>query len=672
MTIFFVAVAALLMAACANMGRPQGGLRDEVPPEFVRSNPAPGSRNVSPSRVEAWFDENIQLEDAFNKVIVSPTQKTSPVVRSLGKRVYVELRDTLLENTTYTIDFADAIKDLNEGNILDGFALDFSTGPDLDTLRISGIVLDARTLEPAQGMTVGIYTDPADTAITTLPFERIARTNQYGQFTVRNLKPGRYAVYALNDVNRDNRWDRSEDVAFLGTLVEPYAEAIEVSDTLRNADGLDSIATRAGVAFYPNDVLLTWFNENYRAQYLRDHARPERRKITIGMGAPSDSLPTLRVVGGAFDGEDIADHALLQRNATNDSLTYWLRNPDLIAVDSLMLSVRHELTDSLSQITWATDTIRFFWREPKKKEEKKKKDAESDTIPEPTPLISLKVTTPSAHEIYSPLLLQSTTPVESVDSAGVHLEIMPDSVWLPAKLLGVQPDPQDPVLGLRIDFDRLPGQRYRLTVDSASVNDIYGLHNGPITHEFTVKNPEDYSNLVFNLTNVDSTAVVELLNGSDEPVMVAAAGVGHRAKFANITPGTYYARLFLDANGNGKWDTGSIADSLQAEEVYYYAKKLELKANWDIEQAWDIFELPLDAQKPYAIKKNKPKLKKGEKEPGADEVLYDEWGDPIDPNDPRYRNGSGGTTNTSNPFGNFGGGIGGFQQNTGGTLRPRL
>ena len=173
-----MAVMAVLFVACANMGRPEGGARDEMPPEFVRSNPAPGSLRVDRQRLDVWFDENIQLDDAFNKVIVSPTQTQAPTVRSVGRHLYVELRDSLKPNSTYTIDFADAIKDLNEGNVLDGFALDFSTGDSIDTLRLSGMVLQARNLEPAQAMTVGIYSNPTDTSLTKVKFERVTRTNQ--------------------------------------------------------------------------------------------------------------------------------------------------------------------------------------------------------------------------------------------------------------------------------------------------------------------------------------------------------------------------------------------------------------------------------------------------------------------------------------------------------------
>ncbi len=169
---------AALFAACANMGRPEGGARDELPPVFMRSDPMPGATNVNKNRLTATFDENIQLEDAFSKVVVSPAQKTPPRVSANGRRLTVDFQDTLLPNTTYTVDFADAIKDLNEGNILDGFAIDFSTGDTLDTLRISGIVLQAENLEPAQGMLVGAYSNYTDTSLTTQPFDRIARSNR--------------------------------------------------------------------------------------------------------------------------------------------------------------------------------------------------------------------------------------------------------------------------------------------------------------------------------------------------------------------------------------------------------------------------------------------------------------------------------------------------------------
>ena len=229
-----IAIGALasMVAACASIGRPEGGPRDETPPEFVRSNPAPGSLHHDKLRVDMFFNENIKLEDIQNKLVVSPTQKQQPVARANGRRLTLDLRDSLIPNTTYTIDFSDAIRDLNEGNILDGFAMDFSTGDVIDSLRISGMVFEARNLEPAQGMIVGVYSNLSDTAITTLPLERVAKTNQLGQFTIRGLKPGTYRIFALDDRNHDWHWDRSENVAFSTVTVSPEVVPVEVTDTL--------------------------------------------------------------------------------------------------------------------------------------------------------------------------------------------------------------------------------------------------------------------------------------------------------------------------------------------------------------------------------------------------------------------------------------------------------
>lgn len=678
----FAAVAALILAACASMGRPEGGPRDTDPPVFVRSNPMPGATGVARQRIDLWFDENIQLEDAFNKVVVSPAQSMAPVVRSLGRHATVELRDTLVPNATYTIDFGDAIKDLNEGNLLDGFAMDFATGPSIDTLRISGTVLAARNLEPAQGITVGVYLNPTDSTVRTRRFDRIARTNSLGQFTVRGLKPGRYSVYAVNDLNRDNRIGRDEDQAFADSLVSPLAMNIEVNDTLRSHADEDSVVTRPGVAFLPDDVLLLWFNEGYSAHYIKDYKRPERRKITLTMAAPSpDSLPQLTFASGSLKGQPVDRHALLQRNEGGDTLTYWLRSPEALANDSILMSVRHLFTDSAQQVVWKTDTLKYFWREPKKK-----KDAEADSIAAARARqLDLRVATSAKHEIYQQLMLTSPTPLLSADTAAFRLEMQVDTLWRPATITTLRPYAPNPLLAMEVVAPLKAGTKYRLTVDSAAVADIYGAVSNPITHEFTVKTPEEYSNLTFKLSGFPDSvpAVVELLGTSDNVVMTAPVASG-KADLHNITPGTYYARIFLDTNNNGKWDTGNTVLGRQPEEVAYYHKRLELRPNWDVNQDWNIYDKPIDRQKPSAIKKNKPKGINANDTGVEDGPVYDEWGNEIAPDDPRYerykaqqskqnnnRNNRSGNRNSST--GNFRGmgGLGGLQQmgRDAGTLR---
>lgn len=611
------AVLALAATACASIGRPEGGPRDENPPVFVRSTPGAGALNVDRRTFTLYFDENVELEDAFNKVVVSPVQKEVPTVSANGRRVTVRLNDTLVPGTTYTIDFGDAIKDLNEGNVLDGFAVDFSTGPVLDSLRISGIVLQASNLEPAQGIMVGAYSNLSDTAVSTLRPDRIARTNQLGQFTIRNLAPGTYNVYAINDVNRDFHWDRSEDIAFLDSAVTPTVEYINVTDTLYDAAGADSLVTRRGRRFLPNDVLLTWFNMDHKPQYLKDYARPEARRMTIEMGAPTDSLPQVTMVGGPLDGAPATAWAISQYSSRGDSLTLWLSDTTVIAADSLQIALRYMRPDSLDRLEWTTDTLRMNVR----RQREKKKDAEADTVAPRFDILTIE-TVNGTQEVYKPLPLKFPQPVASIDTAGIRLEIQSDTLWLPAERVRILPDRADPLLRRIIPVEWEPGAKYRLTIDSAAIFNIYGEHNPTLTREFTVRALEDYSNLTFNLVGADSTAVVELLDSSDKPLMSTRSD-GHTAVFRFVTPGTYYARLYFDTDGNGQWSAG-IPDSIQPEEVAYYPAKLDLKRNWDVEQNWNVYELPVDAQKPRAILQNKPKLKRGEEEPQeTDEEDYE-------------------------------------------------
>lgn len=606
----FVVAAALLLAACASIGRPEGGPRDMTPPVMVSSTPAPGSVNVSNGRIDIVFDENITLDDPMNKIVVSPPQKKQAQISSNGRRVRITLRDTLRDSTTYTVDLADAVRDLNEGNILDGLAIDFSTGPSIDTLMISGIVFEGRTLEPAQGMIVGVYSTPvADTALTTLPMERITKTNALGRFTIRNLKPGSYRVFAINDLNHDFHWDRSEDIAFLDRDISPSTMAIEVTDTFTDAAGNDSLVTRPATRFLPDDILLTWFNENYKPLYLVKHERPDARRLTLEMSTRSDSLPQLTLLNTVRVGARLDREAVLQSSPGLDSLTYWLRDTTLIGSDTLKIAARYLHTDTLDNITFTTDTLTFALRQPKKK---KKRDEETDSVPK-LEFVNIGISSRQPQDLNMPLLFETSAPTASIDSAGFRIEELVDSVWMPvaAKI----PSPPDSLQPMRLltEMTWKPKTKYRVTIDSLAVTDIYGNHNRPFVQEVSTHAIEDYAALFFNIGDLGpDSAIVELLS-SDKPVRLEPVRNGV-ATFEYVTPGAYYARLFIDRNHNGRWDTGSVADTVQPEDVFYFSKKLNLKKNWDVEQQWNIYETPVDLQKPEDIKKNKPPRPKWETE----------------------------------------------------------
>lgn len=675
MHLLLIMALAVIVAACASIGRPEGGPRDEMPPVFVKSEPAVGALNYTDQKLVIEFDENVQVKDVMDKVVVSPAQKSMPSIVANGRRVYVELKDTMLPNTTYTIDFSDAISDLNESNPLDGFAVDFSTGNEIDSLRISGMIFEARNLEPAQGMLVGVYSNLSDTAITTLPLERISKTNQLGQFTIRNLKPGTYRIFALNDLNRDYHWDRSEDIAFYDVEISPSSQPTEVSDTLQATDGSDSIVVRPATMFLPNDVLLTWFNEGYKAQYLKDYKRVDRRRITVDFAAPADSLPEITLLNGVLAGKKLDECALLNTGETQDTLEYWITAPELLLQDTVMVAARYMRTDTLEQLTWGTDTLKLILKEYKskdKKKDKKKKDKKKDkeeadsllqdsTAQDSLPqLIFLNVMMKSgtSHDINVPLSFEISQPIDTMILEKMHFEMKRDTLWDTLSLPEIKRTVPTKLMGYKIEYNWEPGATYRLTIDSMAVIGIYNEWNKGLKHEFTIKKEEEYSALYFNVSGETENVIVELLSSSDAPIATSKV-VNGTAEFRYLKPGTYFARAFIDKNGNGEYDTGNVGDKLQPEEVYYYPKKLNLKKNWDVEQSWNLFELPLDLQKPREIKKNKPAKKRGERDSEHSEDEEDEY---YDENDPF---GGGGSRNNGFGGSGFGGlkgmGGGGFQ-----------
>ena len=661
MRVLLIGAIASLMAACASIGRPEGGPRDETPPVFFRANPDPGALNVSRNKIDIWFDENLKLDDPANKVVISPVQKEHARVSANGRHLTVEFRDTLADATTYVIDFADAIRDLNEGNILDGFAYDFSTGDHLDTLSISGMLFEARNLEPAQGMVVGVYSNLADSAVKTLPLERVAKTNQYGQFTIRGLRPGSYNIFAIDDKNRDWHWDRSENIAFFPVTVSPSVEMVEVADTLRSSAGEDSVTVRQAWHYLPDDILLTWFNENYRSQYLRDNKRPAQRYLELKFGAPLDSMPELTIANGRFAGHRLDELSVMETRAERDSLVYWLADTALVNQDSILLAARYQKTDTLDRLVWQTDTLKMFWRRPKTDEkaaqkawEKKLKAIEearekgdsaalaaaiADTITKPT-FLDLKASTPATQELNLPVRFEAPEPLRPVPVDAWRLEVMADTIWKPVADASLLPDSATPrALILTAKWEE--GTKYRFTADSARVENIYGEFNKSFTHEFTTKKLDDYGNIYLNLTDLAALSlpdsvnvIVELLSGSDKVEATATVSNGSAA-FSYVAPATYYARAFIDIDGDGQWTTGNLAGKRLPEDVFYYPKKLLLRKNWDLEQDWSLLDTPVDMQKPDAIKKNKPKTKEA---PQRNPEEEDEEG--YDPDQGAWGNGS--------------------------------
>ena len=643
----FIIIAAAVMYSCANIGNPSGGPIDKTPPIFMRSNPTPNAVNVKDRKIEIFFDEIVTLKDPSTKIIVSPAQTEMPRMSALGRKVTVELVDSLLPNTTYTIDFSNSIQDNNEGNAIDNFAFAFSTGSVIDSMRVSGYVLDSRTLEPMQSVVVGLQSNLADSAFHKEKLQRVALTNDRGQFTIRNVSPGSYHIFALKDLDRDYKFGNpTEDIAFLDSIIVPSIGSREAADTVYNdLNEIDTIMRATRPAYFPNDILLSMFNEDRKSQYLANNLRVDSTRISLTFAAASDTLPSLSIVGR----NDVPDQwYTLERSQTNDTLTYWIRPPHLVSADTLMVATTYLRTDTASNLSWGTDTLKFTFQRQKAK--KKKKNEETDSL-EQIRFMELHPLANGTQEVYAPLLLQTGTPIERYSREAFHLQrkLQNDTTFYPAE---IKPSAlRDSTLSrrdlmLKVDWE--PGAAYKLAVDSLAMTDIYGLQTKPLKVDFNVRKMEEYGNIVFNIPAVRDSAIVELLDGT-EKIVLRAPVKSHRAELLNLLPGKYYARLFIDRNGNGKYDTGNYDMHLQPEETVYYPGAINLKKNWDVEQTWDIYATPIDKQKPEAIKKNKPERKKWEKvsteKTETDEDEENGFSDFSNPNDPNLRN--------SNNFDNY-------------------
>jgi len=643
----FIIIAAAVMYSCANIGNPSGGPIDKTPPIFMRSNPTPNAVNVKDRKIEIFFDEIVTLKDPSTKIIVSPAQTEMPRMSALGRKVTVELVDSLLPNTTYTIDFSNSIQDNNEGNAIDNFAFAFSTGSVIDSMRVSGYVIDSRTLEPMQSVVVGLQSNLADSAFHKEKLQRVALTNDRGQFTIRNVSPGSYHIFALKDLDRDYKFGNpTEDIAFLDSIIVPSIGTREAADTVYNdLNEIDTIMRATRPAYFPNDILLSMFNEDRKSQYLANNLRVDSTRISLTFAAASDTLPSLSIVGR----NDVPDQwYTLERSQTNDTLTYWIRPPHLVSADTLMVATTYLRTDTASNLSWGTDTLKFTFQRQKAK--KKKKNEETDSL-EQIRFMELHPLANGTQEVYAPLLLQTGTPIERYSREAFHLQrkLQNDTTFYPAEIKSIAL--RDSTLSrrdlmLKVDWE--PGAAYTLAVDSLAMTDIYGLQTKPLKVDFNVRKMEEYGNIVFNIPEVRDSAIVELLDGTDKVVLHTPVK-NHRAELLNLLPGKYYARLFIDRNGNGKYDTGNYDMHLQPEETVYYPGAINLKKNWDVEQTWDIYATPIDKQKPEAIKKNKPERKKWEKvnteKTETDEDEENGFSDFSNPNDPNLRN--------SNNFGNY-------------------
>ena len=618
-----------LVAACARMGNPDGGWYDETPPRVVGASPAEKATGVKTRKLHIRFNEFIKIENATENVVVSPPQLESPDIKAGGKSIDIELKDSLKANTTYTVDFSDAITDNNEGNPLGNYTYSFSTGEHIDTMEVSGWVLAAENLEPVKGILVGLYANLADSAFRTQPMLRVAKTDGRGHFVIRGIAPGKYRVYALQDVDGDyHLTQKGEEMAFNREIIVPSSKPDVRQDTLwRDSLRIDSISRVGYTHFLPDNIMLRAFTHVQTDRFFTKAERTLPECFSLVFTAGSNELPQLR--GLNFNNAERA--FIVMPTAKKDTITYWIKDSALINQDTLRMQMQYWSTDTTGQLRMKQDTIEVLaktpyakrlkekqkkaeeWKKAQDKAQKKGEPFETEMRPEALK-VEVKVNNSIAPD--ENVRIELPTPLQSLDSTKVHLYSKRDTLWYEARYrLRVREggDSLAPVgtnllhkRWLELQAEWKPGVEYSFELDSLALTDIYGTTSGKIKQGFKVREDKEFATLAVSLTALtDSNVVVQLLNGQDAVVKQTRALAG-TANFYYLQPATYYLRLFVDRNGNGRWDTGDFYRGEEPETVYYFPEEIECKANWDATRTWNPTAKPLNEQKPGKITKQKP------------------------------------------------------------------
>ncbi len=635
-------LALTLFASCARMGNPDGGWFDETPPKVIGASPADKGVNVKSRNVKINFDEYVKIDNATENVIVSPPQLTTPEIKAAGKSIDVKLLDSLKANTTYTIDFSDAISDNNEGNPLGNYTYSFSTGAEIDTMEVSGYVLSADNLEPVKGILVGLYSNQADSAFQKLPMLRVSRTDSRGHFIIKGVKNGTYRVYALQDVDGNYMFNqKSEKLAFLHNPITTSLKPDVRQDTLwTDSLHIADIKRHDYIHFLPDNVTLSAFTELQTDRYLLSVTRKEANHFVANFSYGNSELPKIK---GLNFNEKNAFIAI--PNVKRDTISYWLRDSALVNQDTLRMEINYLKTDSLGKLVAQRDTMEVLSKQPfekrmkaaqkelekwQKAQEKAKKKGDPYQAVKPKESIRLNVNAPTELDPDKNIPISVDAPLEKVDTSKIHLYTKIDTLWYKAKY-SFRPLAHRDVNGKLVRSDSLkygmdyelvgewrPGQEYSLEMDSTAFVDIYGNVSGKNKHGFKVKSDDEYSTLTISLLGMDGKpCILQLLDKSDN-VMKELSAENGQAEFFYLAAGDYYLRMFVDRNNNGIWDTGDFTTGTQPEEVYYYPSKIECKAKWDVRESWNPTEKPLYLQKPREITKQKADKQKTVKRRNAD------------------------------------------------------
>jgi hypothetical protein len=595
----FLSTIYLLIGACAKISAPSGGLRDKLPPVAIKSIPEKNAINFTGKNISITFDEFVVLDNVSEKFMISPPMKKKPRVFLKGKNVNVEFYDDLKDSTTYTLYFQDAIKDLNEGNILENYQFVFSTGPVVDSLSVTGNVYNSFDLEVPEKTQVIMYHELADSAVVKHLPDYISQVDKNGFFRIDNVRAGEYRLYALKDGDNSKNYNLSDEkFAFMNApiFVTPEKNFIPVAkDTViikkgavkspllkgkKEEQGIvkDTLTAQKAETKIPRPVVvnaeyqLILFEARKKAHYLKNSSRDNKYQLSYILSLPPDSMKFEFSIPG--NGRNTY---FTERNTTNDTLTVWLTDSTLYSQTQITTLVKFPFTDTLGMLGYKTDTIPMRFLAPRAPRAAKVKK----------PVLSIEDNiTGGLIKPGQSIVFTAKTPMVFPDTSLIRLYEFLDSTRRTISYVLNKDELSSCKYSLNANLQQ--GKRYLLIADSSSFRDIYNVCSDSAGIKFYIKDPESYSKLTLNIKNFEGPRIIQLLDNRERLIQEFRMEKDGKVVFPLLETGLYRVRAIYDINGDGKWTTGDFESGRQPEPVSYYPLEIEVKPGWELEQDWDI------------------------------------------------------------------------------------
>lgn len=586
-----------LFTKCASTMTPTGGPKDTLPPVIILMEPNNFSTNIDtlhPPKIEIGFNEFVQIKDLQKELYTSPAMKKKPTAVRRGKSIVVTIKDTLMPNTTYAINFGSSILDNNEGNPLHSMRYVFSTGPEIDSMYMSGYTADSYKADSVGKSFIYFFMadsieQPKDWDSTMFKYKPavIARAEKNGIFIAQNLKPVNYRIYAFEDTNNNMEYEPSVDqIGFLDTVYNPkdMPSFYIWFDSLRHYPSAD-----------PQLYFRMFKDRRFTRQSLSAQERLNKHKAMIYFGAPNpevtsirfDSIPEDRVI---YDPKSIG----------RDTVALWFD----MAPEELPDTIKGEITyfkhDSVNNLVESTDKLRLAWVKVETKEERKKreelekerekarKNGEEWVEPEvPNPF---KVTIPTSGDYNKDKVLnmEFDYPLTKFDTTAITFTMTSEEITEPQNVEFCFIQDTLNRQRYRLQTEWTPKAKYELLIPAGTFENIARESNDTLKYSYTGSNPDKFARININVSGTHPKAkyILQLTNAQGKVQKEITNVVPGKYKFEYVTPGDVMLRVVEDMNANGQWDSGDMVLMRQPErtEIFKNDEGVELittKENWE-------------------------------------------------------------------------------------------